>query len=377
MKICFFGSYDKYYSRNQIILKGLELNRVPFVEVHLDLPKSDISEKEHLTAFVMFKRLLRKIKLIPVVFRNLGNIRQSDLIFAAFPAQLDLPLAYIVSRLFRKPLVFDPSYALSSVFIGEFGLLSDSGLRAKLIKWIDKISFYLPDLILFDTELSRDYYQKLFNIPLEKTRILNLAADDSIYKFSGINLDKKILSIIYYGLYNPMHGVEHIIDCANLCRKEKDIEFVLIGKGQTYAENKKRSDDLKLGNVKFMPEVTEKDAGELLAGGDIFLGFLNKSFSSECSVPNKVFQGLAMGKAVITAETAITKAVFTHKENIYLCKAADANALRDAIMELKNDVNLRKKIAANGYKLFKEKFTPKTIGNDLKLICEELINKSK
>ena len=131
-------------------------------------------------------------------------------------------------------MVFDPLYALSTVFVSEFGLLSDSSRRAKLLRWIDKIVFRLPDIILFDTEISRDYYRKLFQIPLEKTRILYLGADDSIYKFSGIDPSKKTLTVVYYGLYNPMHGVEHIIECANLCRDDHDIKFFLIGKGQTY-----------------------------------------------------------------------------------------------------------------------------------------------
>ena len=153
------------------------------------------------------------------------------------------------------------------------------------------------------------------------------------------------------------------------------MEFILIGKGQTYSENRKRADELNLKNVKFFPEVTEKDAGELLANGDIFLGFLNSSFSSESSVPNKVFQGLSLGKAVVTAETEVTKSIFVHKRNIYLCKVSDAKSLRDAVIELKNDISLRIRIAGNGNKLFKEKFTPKIIGNNLKVICEELANK--
>ena len=372
MKICIFGSYDKHFSRTQIILKGLEENAVFITEVHLNLPISDISDKQHMTAFIMFKRLLRKIKMIPIIFRNIGNIRRSDLIFAAFPAQLDIPLAYVVSRIFGKPLIFDPSIALSTVFVGEFGLLPSKSWKAKLVKLVDKIAFYLPDIILFDTEVSRKYYQEAFNIPLEKTRIVPLGANDSIYKYSGINSEKKILSVIYYGLYNPMHGVEHILECANLCRNEINLEFILIGKGQTYSENRKRADELNLKNVKFFPEVTEKDAGELLANGDIFLGFLNSSFSSESSVPNKVFQGLSLGKAVVTAETEVTKSIFVHKRNIYLCKVSDAKSLRDAVIELKNDISLRIRIAGNGHKLFKEKFTPKIIGNDLKVICEKL-----
>jgi len=43
---------------------------------------------------------------------------------------------------------------------------------------------------------------------------------------------------------------------------------------------------------------------------------------------------------------------------------ANPEALAEAILTLKDDEKLRDKIAENGYRLFKEKLTPKAIGKE-------------
>lgn len=377
INICFFGSYDKNYSRNQIILKGLADKNITISEVHLDLPKWNIDKKAHLSTILMAKRLFRKVKILPIVLKNLNTIKKADIILSAYPTHLDMPLAFLISRIFNKPLIFDPFWSFSLVLVNEFGLLPKRSLRAIILRITDKVIFSLADYILFDTKSRRNYYCKSLNIPKEKTRILHLGADDSLYQYSGINLKKKKTSVIYYGLYNPMHGVEHIIECAKLAERDKNIEFILIGNGQTYQENREKASKLKLKNITFLPNVTEKDSKKYLDKGDIFLGFLNTSISANMSVPNKVFQGLALGKAVITAESEVTKYTFKHKENIYLCKLSDPISLYNGIVELKNNSKLMEKIATNGHTLFKSTYTPNIIGVDFQKILAGIHRKKK
>src|SRR3990167_6337471 len=133
MKICFFGSYDRSYSRNQILLKGLKKTDIEVNEVHLDLPKLNIDKPEHLGLGLMIKRLFRKFRLIPITLLNIKKIKKSDYIFAATPTQLDMPFAYLVSRILHKPLIFDSLYALSVAFVGEFELAPKSSLQARLL----------------------------------------------------------------------------------------------------------------------------------------------------------------------------------------------------------------------------------------------------
>jgi glycosyltransferase involved in cell wall biosynthesis len=44
---------------------------------------------------------------------------------------------------------------------------------------------------------------------------------------------------------------------------------------------------------------------------------------------------------------------------------ADSKDLAEKIMELKNSPELRKKIAENGYQLYKEKLSPRALGKEL------------
>src|SRR3989344_2350466 len=372
MKICFFGSYDRSYSRNQILLKGLKKTDIEVNEVHLDLPKLNIDKPNHLGLGVMLKRLIRKFRLIPITLLNFKKIKESDVILAATPTQLDMPLAYLVSRILHKPLIFDSPYALSIAFVGEFGLAPKASLQAKLLSMLDKLTYRLADYIIFDTETARNLHCKVFNIPVKKTLILPLGADSDIYRYSGVKTNENSLNVVYYGLYNPMHGVEYIIAAANILKDKKEIKFTMLGNGQTYEENKKKADELKLKNVIFYPDVTETNAKEYLDSADVFLGFLNKSQSAEISFPNKVFQGLALGKAVITVETKITKNEFKHKENIYLVKAQDAAALAKAITELHEDKKLLINIAENGNRLFKSKYTTEAIGKKFRQILQNI-----
>lgn len=373
LSVCFYGSYDRNYSRNQILLKGLKQVNVRINEVNLELPKMSIDKPEHLNYLTLLSRLLRKIKLVPLTIKHWQKIKDSDVIFSPIPTHLDLPFAYIVSRILGKHLIFDSLYGLSVSFIDEFGLKPRNSLQAFLLRFMDKIVFKLADAIVFDTTVSRETYSRLFQIPFSKTRILPLGADEEIYSHAGINGNKKMLNVVYYGLFNPMHGVEYIIAAADILRNEKEIKFIMLGKGQTYEINKKRAIELNLTNIIFYPDVTETNAKEYLEESDVFLGFLNKSQSSEISFPNKVFQGLALGKVVITAETKLTKSEFLQKENIYLVKPSDAISLASAIKNLLLNRNLRQKIASGGYQLFRSKYTSNSVGKKFKLILEDII----
>ena len=53
---------------------------------------------------------------------------------------------------------------------------------------------------------------------------------------------------------------------------------------------------------------------------------------------------------------------------------ADPKDLAKKIIELKDNSELRKKIAENGYKLYKEKLTPKVLGKELLNIILSLMN---
>jgi glycosyltransferase involved in cell wall biosynthesis len=83
-------------------------------------------------------------------------------------------------------------------------------------------------------------------------------------------------------------------------------------------------------------------------------------------IPNKVYQGMAQGKLVVTADAPVTRSVFKDDENMLLVKPEDPKALAEAITEMSEHPAKRMKIIDNSYRLFKSKFTPLAVGKQLK-----------
>ena len=74
------------------------------------------------------------------------------------------------------------------------------------------------------------------------------------------------------------------------------------------------------------------------------------------TVQNKIYEGLAMAKPVITGDGPAVRATLTHGEDVYLCRRSDPSALAQAINALYTDPGLRGRLAEHGRRLFLAKF---------------------
>ncbi len=208
--------------------------------------------------------------------------------------------------------------------------------------------------------------ERIFCVPKSKIRTVALGADDKFYPYTPYTNTTNKINVTYYGLYSPIHGVEYIIEAARRLRSDKDIHFDMIGnRGQTFDASITRAKKLKLTNMSFYYDIPQEEHIPIAQKGDIFLGFLAKHPSIDRVIPNKVYQGLSLNKVVVTADAPVIRSVFTNKKNIYIVPPADTDAFVDAIVELKNNPSLRKRIATQGYRMFTENFSPTIVGEKL------------
>jgi glycosyltransferase involved in cell wall biosynthesis len=80
------------------------------------------------------------------------------------------------------------------------------------------------------------------------------------------------------------------------------------------------------------------------------------------TVQNKIYEGLAMGKPVITGDGPAVRRQLVHGENVYLCERANPRSLVEAIEALKKNPELRQSIGTKGHSLYCERFTPSVLG---------------
>lgn len=378
MKICYFGSYERDYSRNVINRVGLCANGAYVMECHVAKPNLRVESKFSVMMFMValpFSIFLRNIMLFLKGVWYFTCYRYDILVVGCF-GHLEIPIAKVIAKVTRRPLVFDPLVSLHDTFVTDRKIFRESSILARLLLLFERLLYRLPDLIILDTLAHADFFACNFAIPKEKMRVVYIGADDETYKaVKNKQPRNEALQVMYYGNYIPLHGVEFIIEAANICRENKNINFTLIGNGQTFKKIAARAQKLNLSNVCFLERMPKKKLAQFVQNADIILGAFQESSKTLRTVQNKTYEGLALGKAVITADTPAVRELFKNGKNIYLCKPASAKALSEAILDLYKNKELREHIAIEGHEFFKNFLTPQAVGLQMLQYCREVYGK--
>ncbi|HOX28681.1 MAG TPA: glycosyltransferase, partial [bacterium] len=192
------------------------------------------------------------------------------------------------------------------------------------------------------------------------SRVL-VGADDTVYTRSEEPPAAAGFKVLFFGSFLPLHGADVIIKAAKILENEADIEFILVGEGDTHDEAVKLSCELGARNVRFSPATTFSGIAKHIAACHVCLGIFGTTEKAARVIPNKAYQALACGRALLTADTPAIREVLTDRENVLLCRAGDPESLAESILELKRDPELRHHIASTGYELFKNNLTPEKI----------------
>ena len=79
------------------------------------------------------------------------------------------------------------------------------------------------------------------------------------------------------------------------------------------------------------------------------------------TVHNKVYEGMAMGKPVITGQSPAIAAQFRSGEELLACPRS-AQGLAKSILQLKEDPALRASLGANAFRTFQERYSLQSLG---------------
>jgi len=293
--------------------------------------------------------------------------------------QKDVFLARAIASLYSKRIVFDPLASRFETKVLDWRRRPEGSLAAWWNRAIDRLAFKASDVVLADTEAHRKYYCREFGVSPWKVEVVPVGFDDRVFTKSlsqrqrPSSQHESPFKVIFFGSFLPLHGVATAIEAAlHVWRKDKTVRFKLIGSGQTFPHARKMASDLGLTNVSFEGWMNQAALAEKIAReADICLGILGRTEKASRVVPHKIFQAMALSKPVITGRTPAVREFFTHRKDIYLCRAGDPESLAWAILELREDKALRDGIARRGYELAWNKFTPRTLGGRLKEILAE------
>ncbi len=374
MKICYYGTSDLTYTRSSINIAGLKENGVDVILCHSSKPKFKLENRFRKIQFYIlfpFSLIFRNIFLL-VKGLYLDYKFNYDIIFVGDSSHFEVFGAYLIGKIRKKKVIFDPLLSLYDMYVSDYGTFRNKYL-VKLLKITESFIYTFPDLILAHTYQDVLYFHDTFNIPKQKLKVLYIGAIRPKVRNNKSIKKTKVFSVVYSGVFIPLHGVEYILGSAKLSLDDSSIEYIFTGTGPGFNDAVTYARKENLNNVKFLGWISNKELSHVLENANLVLGIFQNNKTMPRCIPNKVFQSISYAKPTISADSPGIRELFKHKENIYLCKPGDANSIYESINYLKNHPALLKKIGEAGSKLYENKLTPKKIGLQIIRICSMYI----
>ena len=233
--------------------------------------------------------------------------------------------------------------------------------RQKISKWNprawwkyfqDWVNFRFSHYLLSDTQAHFDYWERLFGTFRGSHFVLPVFADRNLYYPAQKAETHEKVRILFYGSFIPLHGIDVILRAFKRMEDSGlSFEAKVIGNGQIYPAMKRLYDELGLQQVTMNGAiVAEKELAEETRSYDIVLGVFGASEKARSVVPNKVYQGLACGKTVVTMRSHAIDEFFTEQELVQCDNTPEA--LAAALAALVKDPEALNGYAQRGLKAF-------------------------
>ncbi len=355
MRVLYLTGREREYSRNEVLLRAFQ----HFADVDV------ISARDHGNMF--YRSGLVFAKAFPKLLHH-----RADLIFIGFYGHLLMLPMYILRR---SPVLFDAFVSNYDTLAFDRKTVTPGSLRGYLAFQLDRISCSIADRILLDTPQHVDYFRKMFRIPPEKFISLPVGCNEDIfYPQMGENLGSGT-QVLYYSTYLPLHGVETVVRAAQALQSKTSIHFKLVGNGQEFTRIQSLVQTLHLENVELLPSVPLYQLPGLIASSDICLGgHFGESAKAGRVVPGKVYQILAMQRALIATTTPANSGLLSHRINALLVSPSNYQSLAEAICELSVNESFRRELAEQGRKVYEQRCSEAVIQAELRFIVEGMLD---
>jgi glycosyltransferase involved in cell wall biosynthesis len=320
------------------------------------------------------RRVASTYRRLLAAFRHVGDF---DVMMLGYPGQIDTYLARLLAWKRRRPLVLDVFMSIYLIAT-ERGLAARKPLTGKLIWFLENVACRLPDHLIIDTAEYVAWFGETYGLPPTRFGLVPTGADDRFYRpVEALERADGLFRVLYYGSYIPLHGVEQMVRAAALLCDHGDILFELIGEGPEKEKAVALAGQLGLANVRFDGWVDKERLPARVAGADVCLGVFGTSEQSTRTIQNKIYEGMAMRKPVITGDSVTVSRALVHGRHAYLIPRNDPQALAEAILTLKGEPALRARLAAEGHAHFQAHFTPAVLGQETRAILQSVIDRSR
>ena len=323
MKALYFGTYDREHPRNVNAIAAMRDAGIDVVERSAGVRGTGV--RGAASVLTAETRLLRP------------RGHDFDLVIVGYPGHFDVPQARRLAR--RKPLVFDAVLSLEDELVVVRRRFRPRSTAATVLRAVDLRALRLPDLVVCGTDVEARHLQSL---GASRVASVFLGADEELFRHPW--------SPVYpFGAVHFASGIAGD-ESAAVVRDAAELTDVPV-------------------RVSVRGEVAPEDLGIAVAHAGIVLG----GFRESRAIPAAVFDALATGAPVVTADSEAARELLVDGESAMLVPPNDPAAVAACVTRLAADEELRQGIAAGGRAVFEARASRPVLGERWRGLLEESV----
>lgn len=346
------------------ILKSCSIILKSKISKEFEIIKINSSQISNPPPNFFIRSILAVNRIINLLFKLISNKPDASLIFSSDGASaLEKGLMIIICNSFKcKTLIFPRA-----------GRLIHQVENSKLMFKIIRSLYSKSSIFLCQGKKWEKFALNVLKIEKKKVKILNnWTATDELIKVGELrNYDKKNNSykLLFVGWVEETKGVFDLIQIIkNLKTKSLDFNLTLVGGGNAEKSLKNYIKKNNLNNVKLIGWLNSDQLINVYKNHDIFV------FPSWYEgMPNALIEAMASGLAVISSSAGVISDNLNNGENALLSPPRENSIFQKNLEKIISDHKLLKRIAINGHKLSKLKFSSSKGMHDLRIIINDLI----
>jgi glycosyltransferase involved in cell wall biosynthesis len=306
------------------------------------------------------------------------RVKDVEVVWATSPPIFQGITAWLVAKLRRKPILFEvrdlwPAFAVQvGVLKNRLLIVASEWLERFLLRQADRVVVNSPGFVAHVSERGAKHVDVIPNG--SDLDLFALPEDGDEFRRAN-GLEGKFV-VLYAGAHGLSNDLDQVLAAAEELRMASEIVFVLVGDGKEKPRLQRKATDLGLTNVVFLPPVAKTAMAKVIHGADVCLAILKPIPLYGTVYPNKVFDYMAAGRAVLLAIPGVIREVIEENRAGIAIPPGDSHALAEAVLALAHQRELVAELGKNGQRAIETKFNRRKLAADFLSIFEELASKS-
>ena len=235
------------------------------------------------------------------------------------------------------------------------GMGSDADLSIRSLRALSALLYRSCDHLVVVSPAFKQELVAKWHVHPEKISLVENGVETDLFTPDNADSAKSELGFenkfvaSYIGTLGLAHGLQTVLQAASRLQDAfPEIRFLFVGEGADKDRLVSLVEDLKLTNVRFLPQLPRQKIPSIIRASDVCLVLLKKASVFETVIPTKMLEFMASGRPVILGVDGQARQLIETARAGVSIEPENPAALAQAVTQLYLAAGLRKALGDNG-----------------------------